>query len=279
VIVIHYTAGAEGRTSAEDGAAYDRRRLDGTSCHFFTDGDSIVQEVDTGDRAHAAMRNGNRIGIQVEQCGTVQTREQWLDANSRPMLTNTARVCEWAMRVHGIPLRRLTPAQVRAGARGICGHADITLAFPEDGGSHMDPGESYPWDVLFTDIQAIQAGGVPGEAPDMEPSDVLKRPTNVNYPGGNPTSFPTTGATSQPTLEYMAHATKAELDDVRAILLETRSVAREALAAAQAGEHIDYDALSTAVADKLAARLPLPTYTLAQIATAVADEQAQRQAE
>lgn len=35
VIIIHATDGSEGRTSAEDGAAYDARRTDGTSTHFF----------------------------------------------------------------------------------------------------------------------------------------------------------------------------------------------------------------------------------------------------
>ena len=169
VIVIHYTAGAEGRSAAEDGAAYDRRRTDGTSCHFFTDPDSIVQQLDTSDQAHAALRNGNRIGIQVEQCGTVQTRAQWLDANSRPMVTNTARVCAWAMKAHGIPLVKLTPVQVRAGQRGICGHADITLAFPEDNGSHMDPGAAYPWDVLFDDIRDLL-----NPEDDMDLGDTIK---------------------------------------------------------------------------------------------------------
>ena len=34
-VTLHYTAGSEGPTSAENGAAYDKARTDGTSCHLF----------------------------------------------------------------------------------------------------------------------------------------------------------------------------------------------------------------------------------------------------
>jgi N-acetyl-anhydromuramyl-L-alanine amidase AmpD len=57
-IVIHYTAGSERSTSAEDGAAYDRHRTDGTSTHYFVDCNSIVQCVKTTDRANAARTRG-----------------------------------------------------------------------------------------------------------------------------------------------------------------------------------------------------------------------------
>ncbi len=156
-MVIHYTAGAEGATSAEDGASYDQRRTDGTSAHFHIDRDSIIQCVDTANRSHTALYHGNLWGIHLELAGTVQTRAQWLDAASRPTIRNAARVCAWAMAVHGIPLQRLVGAQVREG-HGICGHVDCTTGFPEDGGTHTDPGPQFPWDVLFDDIRAELEG-------------------------------------------------------------------------------------------------------------------------
>ncbi len=156
-VVIHYTAGSEQRTAAEDGVSYDARRTDGTSAHFYTDRDSIIQCVDTANRSHTALWNGNCYGIHIEQCGTRQTREQWLDEASRPTIRNTARVCAWAMQAHDIPLARLVSRQVRSG-RGICGHIDCTTGFPEDDGTHEDPGTAYPWDVLFQDIRDIQGG-------------------------------------------------------------------------------------------------------------------------
>lgn len=164
--VVHYTAGSERSTSAEDGAAYDTRRTDGTSTHYFHDSNSTVQCVRLADRANACFGHGNRLGIQHELCGTQQTRAQWLDDASRPTIRRTA---AQIVRDHtrlGIPFRRLSPAQVRAcwnsnnpAIGGICGHADVTLAFPEDHGTHMDPGTEFPWDVLMADIDDIRNGG------------------------------------------------------------------------------------------------------------------------
>jgi N-acetyl-anhydromuramyl-L-alanine amidase AmpD len=154
LIVVHYTAGSETRTSAEDGAGYDSRRTDGTSCHFFHDQNSTVQCVRTTDRANSAFWHGNRIGIQHELCGTLQTRAQWLDAASYGTLQRAARQIARDCLRWKIPARRLTVAETRAayysgGAGGICGHNEITYAFPEDNGNHTDPGPQFPWDVLI----------------------------------------------------------------------------------------------------------------------------------
>lgn len=159
-LVIHYTAGSERSTSAEDGASYDQDRTDGTSTHYFIDQNSVVQCVLTKDRANAARHKGNRLGIQYELCGTVQTRAQWLDAASLPTLrlaaTQAARDCI----KYNIPVRRLTVAQTRSawtdypnGPKGIVGHVDCTNAYPEDGGDHTDPGTQFPWDVFLSFVQ------------------------------------------------------------------------------------------------------------------------------
>lgn len=167
VIVIHYTAGSERSTSAEDGAAYDQRRTDGTSTHYFVDCNSVVQCVYTWDRANSAMYNGNRIGIQYELCGTKQTRAQWLDSNSDATLTNAAKQAARDAIKYGIPVKKLSPSEVRNGAKGFCGHADITLAFPEDNGDHMDPGPEFPWDVFLPRVQKF----IEGEAQDVNLDD------------------------------------------------------------------------------------------------------------
>lgn len=155
-IVIHYTAGAERSTSAEDGAAYDQRRTDGTSTHYFVDSDSVVQCVQTRNRGNAARHKGNRLGIQYELCGTAQTRAQWLDAASRATLQNAARQVARDCRKYDLPVRRLSAAETRRawtefpdGPRGIVGHVDCTNAYPEDGGDHTDPGRDFPWDVFL----------------------------------------------------------------------------------------------------------------------------------
>lgn len=166
VIVIHTTEGHEKATSAEDGAAYDARRTDGTSAHYFHDQNSTVQCVRTTDRAHTARRNGNRIGIQHELCGRAgQTGAQWADAASEGTLRQAAKQCARDVKKWGIPVRKLSVAQVRSGMRGFCGHVDITYAFPDDGGTHTDPGVNFPWPKFLAMVQEFVT---PQPAPEPE---------------------------------------------------------------------------------------------------------------
>lgn len=178
-VVIHYTAGAERATSAEDGAAYDQRRTDGTSTHYFVDSNSVVQCVYTWNRANAARHHGNRLGIQYELCGTAQTRAQWMDAASMATLRNAARQVARDCRRYGIPVRRLTTAQTRSawtdypnGPKGIVGHVDCTNAYPEDGGDHTDPGKDFPWDVFLEMVRAEMAPE-PEKENDMAEAEII----------------------------------------------------------------------------------------------------------
>ena len=178
IIVIHYTAGHEGPGDAENGASYDQRRTDGTSTHYHVDSDSVVQCVYTWDEAHAARTRGNDLGIQYELAGTEQSRAQWLDPVSNATITNAARQAARDAIRHKMPIRRLTVAEVRAshpdfGNRplmGFCGHADITLAFPEDHGDHLDPGTGFPWDVFLARVTAFANGEE--VMTDISPADV-----------------------------------------------------------------------------------------------------------
>jgi len=155
-ITVHYTAGREGYGDVDiNEAAWCQIRKDGTSAHYFIDGDSCTQCVRTTDEAHTALEHGNDQGIHYELCGTAQSREQWLDPPSRNTIRLAAKQMARDMQKYGIPLVRLIGRQVRdSAAKGICGHADWTTGWPEDGGTHMDPGTYFPWDVLFADIAA-----------------------------------------------------------------------------------------------------------------------------
>lgn len=167
LIVIHTTEGSEGPASAEDGAAYDARRTDGTSTHYFHDQNSTVQCVLTADQAHAARTQGNRRGIQHELCGRAgQSSGQWDDAASQGTLDQAAKQCARDAKKWGIPVRHLTVAQVADGAKGFCGHRDITRAFPQDGGTHTDPGDDFPWTDFLNRVRAYLAPAPPAEEED-----------------------------------------------------------------------------------------------------------------
>ena len=161
LIVIHTTEGHEHATSAEDGAAYDARRTDGTSTHYFHDQNSTVQCVRTADIAHTAKEQGNLRGIHHELCGRAgQTPAQWADLASAGTLRQAARQCARDAKKWTIPIRLLTPAQVAAGAKGFCGHHDITRAFPRDRGDHTDPGRYFPWSDFLDMVQDERQDGV-----------------------------------------------------------------------------------------------------------------------
>lgn len=167
VIVIHTTDGHEGPDDAENGAAYDKRRTDGTSTHYFVDSNSIVQEVEHKDESHAARTKGNDIGIQIEICGLAgQTSAQWEDAVSAATLENVAKLLVAIRRTGSYPLTRLSTSQLRSAwssgsPRGICGHIDITNAFPEDNGTHTDPGKNFPWSKLFNRVKQLEGSVAP----------------------------------------------------------------------------------------------------------------------
>ena len=123
------------------------------SAHYSVDSDSVVQSVRERDVAwHAPGVNHNGIGI--EHAGRAkQSREDWLDAYSRLELAMSAKLAAQICRRHAIPIRKLTPAEVKVGAKGFCGHVDATLAFATAGG-HTDPGLNFPWDFYLALVSA-----------------------------------------------------------------------------------------------------------------------------
>jgi hypothetical protein len=70
------------------------------------------------------------------------------------MLRRAAKQAARDAKKWNIPVRHLTVKQVREGAKGFCGHYDITRAFPEDNGSHTDPGANFPWSRFLEMVRA-----------------------------------------------------------------------------------------------------------------------------
>jgi hypothetical protein len=176
LVVIHTTEGSSGIASAEDGAAYDQRRTDGTSTHYFHDSDSTIQCVRTDDQAHAARAQGNRRGIQHELCAKAGS-QNWDNSYAQAMLRRAARQVARDCKKWDIPVRHLTVSQVADGVKGICGHYDITRAFPQDGGTHTDPGNRFPWTDFLNMVRDIldpPAPEKPKEWSDMATEDQLR---------------------------------------------------------------------------------------------------------
>lgn len=84
------------------------------------------------------------------------TRDQWL-AKPRMLDACAAWLSEEAAR-YDIPLVRIGADQIRAGAAGVCGHADCVAAGL--GGTHTDPGPNFPWDVVL--------GKAPAPGPEVD---------------------------------------------------------------------------------------------------------------
>lgn len=163
LIVIHTTEGSAHEQSAEDGAAYDARRTDGVSTHYFHDCNSTIQCVKTNDKAHTARTQGNKRGIHHELCGKAGWSEStWSNDYCTKMLRLAAKQAARDAKKWDIPVKHLTVAEVDAGKKGFCGHADITKAFPEDGGTHTDPGTNFPWSRFLDMVrEEMEEGDMP----------------------------------------------------------------------------------------------------------------------
>jgi N-acetyl-anhydromuramyl-L-alanine amidase AmpD len=127
MVVIHATFNT---ASDENEAHYAEHRSDQVSAHFYNDGDSVIQALDTDLIAYGCYPIGNSRSVQFELVGLDWDHDPpgpgaVSDATMREVAPIVARVC----RQYGIPMRKVGPAELRAGVAGICGHADVTLAW------------------------------------------------------------------------------------------------------------------------------------------------------
>lgn len=160
-VVIHATcpdigyprASAAGQARAT--ARYFQSSAAGGSAHYVCDIAETIQCLPDDVIAWHAPPNPRSLGIEIcadgGSAGSYRrhpehrySREQWLSPQVWPAVVRAAALTRELCRRHGIPIVRLSAADVRAGRRGICGHVDVSNAFHQS--DHDDPGPDFPWD-------------------------------------------------------------------------------------------------------------------------------------
>jgi N-acetyl-anhydromuramyl-L-alanine amidase AmpD len=116
------------------------------SAHYCVDDAEVYNTVLEADTAWAVDDFPlNQASISIEHAGSAsQTPAQWDDHYSNAELTVSAKLAAGIAKRYGIPLVKLTAADVLAGKSGFIGHVDVTTAKKVPGG-HTDPGPNFPW--------------------------------------------------------------------------------------------------------------------------------------
>lgn len=168
LIVIHTSEQPKATTtSAQSLASFISTPATSTntaSYHYGVDLDDVVPLVDEDDIAYHAPPNWRGIGI----CLTGAAARDWTGVtdgvDDTPELELAAAKVADICRRRGIPVRRLTVEQMRAGERGIVGHADVSAAWGQT--NHTDPGAGFPWTSFLASVSRyLNIVTPPQEAP------------------------------------------------------------------------------------------------------------------
>lgn len=142
-VVVHVNVGPETQT----GAMQLRLYLNSIDAGYHQIVDNATTVVAATDNQVVWGASGaNRDGLHLCLIGYAdQTDDQWHDAYSTAERQRAAIVvANWCSK-YQIPVKRLSPAQLQAGARGIVGHVDVTAAYGGNNAGHYDPGPNFPW--------------------------------------------------------------------------------------------------------------------------------------
>jgi len=157
------------------------------STHYNIDTNSVVQSVRDRDTSWCAP-GANSQGLHFEHAGYAkQSQSEWLDKYGKQMLDISAQLVAKKCLEYSIPIKHLTPSEMRAGARGICSHNDVRLAWGKT--SHTDPGPNFPWDYYISRVKHFAQPSKPETKPDPVPpvtQKVKKMTTLVQLEGKDP---------------------------------------------------------------------------------------------
>lgn len=183
VLVIHTAETPENGNMAESIQSYCARREDKVSCHEAADNNSVVAGVRPYDTAWTTG-SINDYSYSWELAGRAsQSKEQWADEFSMAMLGLVAKRVAKAAVLWKIPVVKLSPAELKAGRSGICGHIDHTVAYEIKGG-HWDPGPNFPWlmflEMVKAEVAALTGAPVPPIVPSVPVAPVPPAPAPVH---------------------------------------------------------------------------------------------------
>jgi hypothetical protein len=172
---------AEGATTAAGLANYLANPDNQVSYHDVADDSNGVQCVEYVDKARA-LRSGNPVSDNF--CLTAfaaWSRTTWLSHTG--MVERAAAWIAARAQARGIPIVKLSSADVAAGKSGVIGHWDWTVGMKD--GSHTDPGSNFPWDVVM--LWAAELAGLP--TPEAAPIGTYAGPyRNGSRDVGAPTA-------------------------------------------------------------------------------------------
>jgi N-acetylmuramoyl-L-alanine amidase len=152
-VVIHGTVSPTREGQALATAQYFARVVRPSSAHYTVDPGAIWQSLPEDVIAYHDGTNKESIG--VELCDMVDgSADRWIRPVHQHMLRRAARLVNELCERYDIPIRRLTPAQIRNGEKGICGHVDMRDAFPGST-THYDPGASFPWAAFLVMVRSL----------------------------------------------------------------------------------------------------------------------------
>lgn len=189
IVVVHDTGNPTATKENESHYAATRTDLSKywTSCHAYTDTGGVLGSLRLDRQAWAAYSYANANGWHIEMCGMNAG-----DAHAVPAATIaiTATLVRQLCELGGVPMVKLSPADVAAGKRGVCGHRDITLGLHV--GTHDDPGPAFNWTAF---MQQVNSGGPVAPAPQTGEDDMGALMMWRDDPAG--TVFYAQGALSQ----------------------------------------------------------------------------------
>ena len=112
------------------------------SAHYCIDNNSIVQCVRDRDVAWHAP-GANHDGLGFEHAGFARfSAAEWANDYNQAMLARSATLAAEKCDEYGIPAVWLSPAELRAGKRGLTSHNNVSQAWHRS--THTDPGPNFP---------------------------------------------------------------------------------------------------------------------------------------